>query len=212
MAGRADNLTVITPATVFDMTTLEDAKVELGVTGDDQDDQILRWIAEESSAICAYTNRTWAEETVTETWFRYDRFWEELILERYPVTSITSIVEDGLTLETTDYLLSERDGIIIRLFQDQPTQWGAFKTVITYTGGYQLVGTLPSDIEKACLRSIKNRALTLTRDPSLRSLRLPGLQEEMYFQTTAQTTSGGSLSLSNEVTALLDPYREARIA
>src|ERR1044071_9207493 len=97
-------LTVKTPATSFDLTDIDTVKDELEISGSESDDRLARYITEASRAIATWCNRVFGKETVAET-FRNGEGLECLVLARRPVVSITSIVEDGVTLSSSDYEL-----------------------------------------------------------------------------------------------------------
>src|SRR4051812_48224477 len=102
------SLTVVTPALSFALTRVDTVKAELGLTGSSEDDQIDDYIWQASSAITGYLGRVIAEETVTET-FRFTAQeacrWDaiQLVLARYPVTDIDSVVAGGTALDEADY-------------------------------------------------------------------------------------------------------------
>lgn len=203
---RSSVLTVAAPVTDRAMTTLATAKDELDITNNKSDARITRWIREESGVIEDHTKRVWVSEAVVETFFASERSPEKLTLNRRPVTAIASVTEDDVALVPGDYLLDAQAGLLIRLDSNGlPALWAASCTVVSYTGGYTSIQALPPGIEKACLRLLQHRTSARGRDPSLRSISLPGLQDESYF---GGATDGG---LPTEVCDLLEPYIEHRL-
>ena len=83
-------VTVITPASTQDLTTLATAKVELGVTGTTDDNKILNHIRQASDQIAAYCNRVFGLETVEEHWYDAN-FKNALPLRRRPVRDVISL-------------------------------------------------------------------------------------------------------------------------
>jgi hypothetical protein len=57
-------LTLLTPASNRELTTLAVVKDEIDTTGGDSDARLLRWIAEESERIETYLGRVLAQEVV----------------------------------------------------------------------------------------------------------------------------------------------------
>ncbi len=219
-------LTVTTPARTRDLTTLATVKDEFGIKDTKSDARLRRWIRDASGAIETYTRRVWAMETVTETFYHrqgsnsFYRAWvypnrhgssielpHALCLARYPVTNVVSITEDGTALATTDYLWDEPQGIVYRLTTDgTPISWYGSTTVITYTAGYDLLDGLPPEVEQACLTLLKHRRSSRGRDPLLRQISVPGVQEETYWVGGI----GDNAAVPPEVAGLLAQHIDMR--
>jgi hypothetical protein len=195
-------LAVITPARTRDLTTLATVKDEFGIKDTKSDVRLRRWIRDASGAIETYTRRIWATETVVETFYHRHgsagsyRLWtyptrhgislgalpHSLCLARYPVSGVASITEDDTALVTTDYRLDGTQGILYRLSADgSPVEWFGSETIVTYTAGYDLLDGLPPEVEQACLTLLKHRWSSRDRDPLLRQINVPGVQEETYW-------------------------------
>lgn len=196
-------LTIITPATTFDLTVLATVKQELGITVTTYDDQLTRLIHEASIACATYCDCVFALEEVSET-FWLNCAMDELRLARRPVTTITSVVESGVTLTAgTDYAFDPATGSLFRLDgNDNRSAWTG-KVVVQYSGGYALLDGVPRDIERACIALIKTLWFSLTRDPLVRSVEVPGVMTETFWVGGI----GDNGALPPNVTALLDPYR-----
>ena len=63
---------------------LETVRAELGVTDRSEDENLARWIRQASDVISKYFNRTFAQETIDETFRRATRS-DDILLSRYPV-------------------------------------------------------------------------------------------------------------------------------
>ena len=167
----ASILTIVTAATVRALTTRDAVKGDLGLSGSGDDAWIDAQILAVSSAIEAFCGRTFARETVTETWRGFCQ--ELVILDRAPVASITSVVEDGVTLAASDYELDAQKGLIYRLSGDCRAWWRTQKLVVTYAGGFLLPGqvgaNLPADIERACRLAVVSAYEQRGRDVMVRS-------------------------------------------
>jgi Phage gp6-like head-tail connector protein len=218
-------LTVVEPATTHDLTTLATVKDELGIRNSKSDARLRRYIREASAQIEQYCNRVFAAETVQEVWeggvhrswwFGYTRFANislqnpevrPLRVRRYPIISVTSIVVDGTALTpSTDFEIDADNGLIFRLYEGDGFRslWFGERITIVYVGGYALLGSLPYPIEQACLTLIKHRWAARDRDPMLRSLVIPNVQEETYWVGA----TGDDGAIPPEVAGLLAPYRE----
>lgn len=210
-------LIVNTPATSSDLTILSNVKAELGLTITAEDANIETWIDQASAACAAYCNRVFGLETVTETYrnrfnfiYRHEGAIEKIILVRVPVVSVISIVEDGTALvQDVDYELDPEEGILYRLdpSSDSLIRWSFNKLTINYSGGYLLIGSLPFNIERACITQVKAIRGNAARDPQVKSETIPGVLTTAYWSAGANENG----ALEPEVTSLLDPYRNVSV-
>lgn len=196
-------LTIITEATTFDLTTLDVVKSELGVTNGDNDANLIRWIHEASEIVATYCNRVFGLETVEET-FRNTWGKSELILSRFPVTEIVTFTADDVLLtQDEDFEVDVDAGLVYRLLDDLRETWDADKVVIRYSAGYDLIGTLPRDLERAAIELVKLQFFSSRRDPLARSVDIPGVMSKSYWVGSV----GDNGALPPNITALLDPFR-----
>lgn len=204
-------LTVVTPADSVDLTILANVKAELGISTTAEDVNLETWIDQASGIITGSCNRVFGKETVTES-FRNRQRWlepERIILQRTPVTAVTSVVEDGTTLvEDTDYELDYESGIMTRLYGDYETRWNFRTLVVTYAGGYELLGTLPIAIERATITLVKQFRSAALRDPLLKSEEIPGVLSQTFWVGSTGDRSSG---IPHEVETLIAPYRNPAI-
>jgi hypothetical protein len=205
-------LTVVTPATSVDLTILANVKAELGITDSSEDVTLETYIDQASAAVTSYCNRVFARETVTQTFrnmvSRRERP-DVILLDRYPVTNVATLVEDGTTLtRDTDFEVDTETGKLFRLSDDSAVNWTFDKLAVTYTAGYLLLGTLPMNIERATISLVKLLRSSATRDPSLRSENiLSGLYSYTLFSPSTDFVAG----LPGDVEALLAPYRNISV-
>lgn len=193
-------LTVTSSAESFDLTTVETMRRELGILDQSDDPKLKALIEQASGIIAAHCNRVFAKETVVET-IRLDRPQEDMILSRFPVVEIASIVEGSDTLEASDYEVSTRNGIVTRLTGDRPCWWPACKLVVTYSAGFALLGDLPFGVERACIQLVKAYYMGADRDPMVRSESVEALSSATYF---------GAGNMPPEVVGLLQSHRNYR--
>lgn len=205
-------LIVNTAADSYDLTVLATVKAELGITTTVEDANIETWIDQASAACAAYCDRVFAQETVTETFrnrfsfvYRTENRVDSIQLARNPVTAILSIVCDSVALvQDVDYELDPTEGILYRLDgNDNIIQWCFAKLVINYTGGWELLGTLPFNIERACIAQVKSIRSDATRDTSIKSETIPGV----LSQTFVTANNADSASLDPIAAGLLEPFR-----
>ena len=197
-------LTVTSPASSYDLTTLAAVKTALGITTGDDDTRISTWITQASKRIETYCNRVFPVEAVSEV-FRLDRGLDKLVLGRAPVTAITTVTEDGEAVVAADYELDAGPGFLMRLDDDEPTDWPAVKITIVYSAGF---ATIPADIAWACTELVKQLRSFATRDPMMKREEIPDVRTVDYW---VGQVGESSASLPPEIAAVLDPYRMVTI-
>ena len=200
-------LEVLTAADSLDLTTLASAKEEMGVTGTSDDGMIARWIREESAKIASYCNRVFGREEIRETIQVHDRVLR-IALRRRPVELITLITEDGEDIDPANYILNAPAGVVNRVSDvGCPMPFARGPLIVEYWGGYSLIGSLPYELESACLVALGDRWRTKDRDAALRRIEIPGVATEEYAVTPQWAASG----LLPEVEALVAAHRSVNI-
>lgn len=208
---------MVTPATSSDLTILATVKAELGITTSNEDPNIETWIDQASAACAAYCNRVFGSEVVSENIRRLflnryrEQRWDDVIqLARYPVTAIGPVIEDTITLVLeTDYTVDYTTGKLYRLSSDGISimRWTCNQLTVPYTAGYALLGTLPFNIERACISLVKALRNAANRDPKVKEENIPGVLQTSYWIGSV----GDNGELPPDVTALLDPFREVSV-
>jgi hypothetical protein len=199
-------LTVVASAASMALTTLEAVKAALSIAGGDDDTFLSDLIDQASAAAAAYCNRVFGLETVAET-FRIDRATDLLVLSRWPVASVVSIVAGGAWLAADGWEVDADNGDLYRLgTADQRKVWPIGKTVVTYSAGYVLPGAegrdLPADIEAAVIALVRLAYARRGADPLLKSVGLGDARMDYY---SAPLGSEGGLPA--EVAGTLDRHR-----
>lgn len=186
------------------------------------DDTLIETIIDRVSALAVrYCNLalditgkapTFAQETCRATWFKAScSRRQKLILPwRIPVTAITSVVEDGVTLATTDYQITG-GGLLLRLSDDTPIDWSAGKIVVVYTAGWSsLSANAPVDIQALVIEQVKMMYLGRDQDPAIRSETIPDVHQ--ISRAVAGGDSLGDSGLLVTLEGALDPYRSVGMA
>jgi hypothetical protein len=222
MASRTIITTLVTEASeptgggaAYDLTDLATVKSELNITNGDTDALLRGYISRASAAAASYCNRVFPVETITdEIWTHRDPTpgrivgkFEPLTLSRFPVTSVTSVVENSITLvDRTDFRVDYDKGQLIRLgTAGVPTLWPVTLIAATYAAGYE---TIPGDVVDAVIRMVKNRWFMRGRDASLRQQNVPGVLEQTFWVATGAEAG----AMTPDVVDLLDGYRVPVIA
>jgi uncharacterized phiE125 gp8 family phage protein len=200
-------ITIVVPATSIDLTTLAAVKDELRLTSSADDAKIGGYIEQASRAIVSYCNRVFAREEVEET-YRLCDMQHSLTLARFPVASVSALVENDEELATGDYEIEADIGTLRRLRDDEPSRWYRGKIVVAYTAGFLLPGesgrNLPHDIERAAIMLVAHYYSTDAQSHSLRRETIDGIGSTERF---APSSSG----LPIEVEALIERYRVVAI-
>jgi hypothetical protein len=202
-----DSLVTVTgPAsgpTAFDLTTLADVKVDLGIAGPAEDATLARYISESSLQLAHACNRVFAQETLSEQ-FRLDEAKPVLVLARRPA-AITSISEDDAApLTNADWEMDGNGGLLYRLEDDRRIAWTASKVVVAYSAGFDLPGGAPSDLQKAARTLVRAQWLAKGRDPLVRSESVPGVYEVAYWVGSLP----GGAAWPAEIESVIAAYRD----
>lgn len=173
------------------LVTVDEARSHLranGVITSADDLEQLQWLClVATDAVERDLGRVLVRRTVTET---YDGSGGAIILRHTPVVSVTSVVESGVTLTGSDYLLNSSVGILYRgsTAYYRSFAYGFGNVVVTYVAGY----TDPP-------RAARAVALNLVQSMWQQSQQAfhPGLDES------------AELGVSSAVAGLPDPLRRA---
>jgi hypothetical protein len=195
-------ITVTTAATKAKSRLISVATARTALAIQDQDDDaLLQGFCDRASDVIARRcNRTFARETVTET-FRCDRMQEELILSRYPLARLPTIVENDVTLNEGDYEVNADNGMVTRLYGSRPCWWPHGTIVVTYSAGYDLPGDCPPALAHACIQLVKSMYMAVDRDPMVRTDATDNLSSATYLID----------SMPPEVSAILSSFRNFRL-
>lgn len=197
-------ITVVTAASDQLLISRDNLKIDLNITKDSYDAYLTRAIAAASSDIAIYCGRVFNRETVDETYY-LDEDRDVLILSRYPVSSITSVLVDGVAVDSSEYTVDKENGLLIRLDEDDatPVIWEEGTVVVRYVGGYAAV---PADLQTACGDIVKGMFYSRQRDPTIRSETIPNV-----YQASYRVIGPGEGDYPIEISSVLNRYRKARL-
>jgi hypothetical protein len=186
-------------------------KDELSITDNSKNNLLQRYITSASAAASQYCNRRFQAETVK------DQFWPDrdpypyvipggvdiLRLSRWPIVSVASVVENGVTLvQDTDFKIDAENGALIRLESatGYPRKWYALPIEVTFTGGFD---TIPDDVEDAVIRMVTRRYSIKGRDPNLKQESVPGVIDRSWWVATGVEAG----NITPDISDILDNYR-----
>jgi hypothetical protein len=188
MADRT--IKVLTPATVFDILTLAEAKLLLGMSTTDtsQDAVLTMWITTFSMMMATYCNRTFAKETVMETW--RETFDGRLFLSHWPIKAgdVESVSDGSAPVDPSAYELEEKSGklsFVVNPGGSVSMPW-LTPTVVTYSGGYDLPTEAPPDLKQAAAILIRDEQIR-TRQAQVAGIRSISHKDSrvMFFDPNA---------------------------
>ena len=204
-------LTVTTAATDRTLLSLAEIRKATGVSDASYNDDLGTLNGRVASALAracrlqtgGSTPPTFREETLTEV-LRQETGEEYLILSRRPVASITSVVEDGTTLDTDEYEIDTSTGLLFRMDgDDSRIMWPAVKITVIYVAGW---ATVPDDLKLAAAkfaRILWTEDGPDAREPGLKRHNVDGVGEREYWVAPQSDPL-----LSGEIMELLADYRE----
>ena len=157
-----------------------------------------------------YCDRTFMQATETAKY--YDTLSSEIMLPRYPITTLISMSEDGKSIDAGSFKVHGTGGYIDFFNQRY------FKELdITYTGGYTV---LPADLELALwmifdiiwaqLPGGGATAGAVSASSVVKSINVPDVGT-VQFDTSASATSGAGGAnqfLNGTIISLINPYRQ----
>lgn len=194
-----------TDPTNKDLATLEDVKLELGITGTTDDAKLTALISRISGAIGDYCDRLFSLEDATEI-FVFDvceRFLsrQPLLLRQYPVVEIESVTMDGVELLSDAYEFDLASGRIWLV----SGAWSG-RVEVHYTGGYDLPDAAPAALQWAVIEAIRQRRAFNSSDPTVRST-THGDTSVTFNSEPIQ----GSAGFSKSITDALDMFKRISV-
>jgi hypothetical protein len=202
--------TVTTPAENLSLLTAEELRAAVGVTDNSQDDALTTLGLRLSASIakqCGIASDgenppTLLSEICTEM-FRPSRHQQDLVLARRPLTSITSVTENGTVLDATGYEIRKGSGLLTRLSGDRFSCFPCGKITVVYAAGY---ATAPDDLKLAASKLAAALYSETARDPNLKRVDVVDVEEREYWVGPKDDPL-----LSEEISDLLAPYRQIYI-
>lgn len=199
-------LTITTPAASTALLTIEELRAAVGAKDGSKDVALARVGARVDATIARTcmiaavppTPPTLREEVLSET--LRNVYEDAIILSRRPVSSITSVVVDDVTLDADEYEVDPETGMLYRLSEDVRISWCATVATIVYTAGWAAV---PDDLKRAAELLALDFFSATGRDPNLRRVVVEGVGSHDYW--VSPTTDP---LVSQEVLDLLSPYTQ----
>jgi Phage gp6-like head-tail connector protein len=189
-----------------DLVTLDELKLELGITGNTEDAALAARITRLSDQIAEYCDRVFALLEVEET-FQFHAGTRicpsaaptpiPLVLMQYPVMTIDTLTRDGVDITPDQYDLQSASGLL----WPRTGQWSG-RIVAHYTGGYELPDNAPATLQSAVIELVRQRRAFSGRDPSLREISHDTTRVG-YYSEPLNSKSG----MARSVTESLDLFR-----
>lgn len=161
------------------LVSLADMKAYLGIpSGNTSHDTFLtEQLNLLTEVITNYCRRNFESATYQQTFYRDENREDwSLTLFQFPVSSITSIVEDGVTLDPTLYRLNKPTGIISLTTKDKYF-FAAKETVVTYVAGFTTVPLAVQSVVKSIVQERYNKhtsGINLDFGSDVQRISIPG--------------------------------------
>jgi hypothetical protein len=160
-----------------------------------------------SKMVADLCDRTFVTATVTES-FRLSVYEDRRIvlkLDRWPVQQIISIVENDVTLDSTNYEFNKDNGLVWR--SASYDWWGFCRglTVVNYIAGYILPEQAPPSLALATTELIYSARLFASGQLNLRSVSHG--DRSVSYQRPVSGSGGGTGVVSPAILSLIEPYR-----
>ena len=184
---------ILEPADTFDLLSLEELKLSLGIAHQQDDPQLQELITRYSDVVSTLCNRVFAKEKVRETWRCLQS--RRVFLSHWPATEddIESVeCPRGSVIPTSDYEFEEKSGKL-ELFGSRTEP-----IVVTYTGGYDLPEDAPPALKQATELLIREEMAAMVRlqTSGIRTL-VHKESRVMFFDPNAAANKRGSLDWPN---------------
>ncbi len=197
------------------LVTLTEMKEYLAEAGSSYNSFLDVQIQTISDAIEGYCGRIFKEQDYIQTFYSKDytnRFKKELELYHYPVSEVTSVVEDDVEVDAATYRLNKPSGILVR---EDGFLYGE-KTVVTYTAGFA-AGDIPSPLKSAVYSLVEERynkkksGINLSFGNEVQRISIPGtLSVDFdYSLNNNERKSAFGLLLQGQLN-VIDYYRSER--
>lgn len=128
-----------------DLTTVALVREFLGDSGSADADLLARLVSSVSARIESYCRRVFASTAYADEYLDSAGF-SILTLANRPVTAVSAVVEQGVTLTASEYRLEGGAGQLVRLSGGLVSYWaaGTRAVKVSYTAGY---AATPKDVE-----------------------------------------------------------------
>jgi hypothetical protein len=190
-----------------DLITLDDLKLELGITGTAENAALQARITRLSKQIAEYCDRILALIEVEETFafsagnrlcpqarsFGASAQPIPLVLMQYPVTEIVSLTIDDTEIDPDDYDLNAASGLL----WPRSGLWSG-RIVAQYSGGYDLPDGAPATLQSAVIESVRQRRAFSSHDPAIREV-VHGDTRTSYFSETRSSSYGMPQSVAESI-------------
>lgn len=220
-------LTVVTPSATSDLTTVAIVKQRFKITSGADDANLAAWISDASEAIASELNRVLGEEALQEEFHSHpeayghdghDHFrsvfgesgYQTLVLSRRPVSTISSILDEGGNVIDPSLYGVTADAGILRIANNRAISfpydplWPHGKITVLYTAGYPLPAAAPRPLSRACIRMVSHYRSSETRDPAAKSVAVQGIGSREYWVGAV----GDNGALPPEVLDLISKFRD----
>jgi hypothetical protein len=203
---------VLTPATSFDLVTLDEAKLLMGMSKLDtsEDEQLQLFIDINSATVMRMCNRIFAREEVREEWRDLNGgcrlFPSHWPIKDGDIASVESPI--GTVIDPSTYELEEESGKVEFLPNGLAGAW-IEPVAITYTGGYDLPDEAPLPLKRVvAMLNLQSKILaSLGTIAGIRTLSHKEARVQFHDPSKILSAAmGGSGAENSAITQMLSHY------
>lgn len=188
-------------------------KTYLGISSNTYDTFLTDQLNLVSDVVEAYCRRKFMTANYVETFYLDDFEMKPTVLTtfHYPIKTITSIVEDIVTISVDDYRVQKDYGIITKpdyFFRE------ASKVIITYQAGFDVA---PSPIRSVVMSIVEERynkkvsGVSLNFGSDVQRVSIPGtISIDFDYSLTSNDRKNAFGNIVGNYMNILDPYRSER--
>ncbi len=196
------------------LVTLSDMKAYLGIpSGNTSYDSFLtEQLTLLTDVITAYCRRNFESATYVQTFYRDENPESKYLnLFQFPVISITSIEEDGVTLDPYNYRTNKPTGIITAI---EHKFFCAKETEVTYVAGFATIPTPIQSVVKSIVQERYNKkssGINLDFGSDVQRISIPGaISIDFDYSLNNNERSNAFGSILGSHVNVLDFYRSER--
>jgi hypothetical protein len=189
---------------IYDLTTVDDVNLVLGITGNTADDAIMaKRITFISKLIADVCNRDFAALEITENFrVRIGQPVEALYLRHFPVQQLFSITVCGTPADPGLFELDYDSGLLWM----KCWRWRG-EIIVDYLGGYNLPDDAPPLLTQACIETIRFSRFAGNKDPTIRSTTHGDSTVSFNDYRFGTATGAGATALPPNVNDMLGGFR-----
>lgn len=203
------------------LVSLDEFKDYVGITSVTEDDFLTGHIAVVSEAIEAYCRRKFLSASYVQTFYQ-DDFAKEtnsIALFHYPVSAIASATLDLQPIDSSDYRLNLKAGVVVFpkgiYWSQSSTSSDPAKLIVTYTAGFSVIPATIKHVVCSLTQEAYNKkkaGIGLSFGSDVQRVSIPGtLSIDFDYSLSTNDRSSAFGTILGNFANVLDYHRSERI-